>query len=118
MEEPKDFLGFLLYKLINKQLEDPNLSSDVIHWNMTVVLDTNYYPVTISFDNGVNISKDAIPNPTLRIKLSLDTIIQLAMNETSIVKAVLSRKIRIAGMLRHPLATKKFYSLLSSILKR
>jgi hypothetical protein len=117
IEEPKDFLGFLLHTLINKQLENPDVSSDVKTWNMTVVLDTNYYPITIAFDNGVSISKHAIENPTLKVALSLDTVIRLAMNETSIVKAVMKREIKITGLLRHPKAVMKFYGLLSSILK-
>ena len=117
IEEPKDFLGYLLYRLINKQLEDHNVKSDVEKWNMIVVLNTNYYPVTISFKNGFRIKKGAKQNPTLSIAFSLDTVIRLAMSETSILKAVLSREIKVGGILRHPLAAKKFYGLLSSILR-
>lgn len=117
MEEPKDFLGFLMHKLIGKQLADPNINSEVKTWNMTVVLNTNYYPITITFDNGVSISKHAIDNPTMRISLSLDTVIRLVMNETSILKAVMNREIKIAGLLRHPKSALKFYGLLSSILR-
>jgi hypothetical protein len=117
MEKPKDFLGFLMHTLIGKQLEDPNINSEVKTWNMTVVLKTNYYPITITFENGVTISKCAIENPTLKISLSLDTVIRLAMNETSIPKAILKREVKIAGLFKHPRAALKFYSLLSSILR-
>ncbi|MGY5861442.1 MAG: SCP2 sterol-binding domain-containing protein [Candidatus Thorarchaeota archaeon] len=117
LDEPKDFIGYLMAQLISRQLEDPKLESRVKGWKMTVVLATDYYPVTLTFDQGVRLSKGAADDATLTVKMSFDTIIRLVMEEISTIKAVLNGKIKAKGMLRHPVAMMRFYTLLTAALK-
>ena len=117
LDEPKDFIGFLMAQLINRQLEDPNLESRVKGWKMTVVLATDYYPVTLIFNEGVRLSRGAASDATITIEMSFSTIIRLVMEETSTIKAVLSGEIKARGMFRHPVAMKRFYGLLNAALK-
>jgi len=117
LDEPKDFIGYLMSQLISKQLEDPKLESLVNGWKMTVVLATDYYPVTLIFDQGVRFSKGAASDATLTVEISLGTIIRLVMEETSTIKAVLKGEIKAKGMFRHPVAMKRFYGLLTAALK-
>ncbi len=117
LDEPKDFIGFLMAQLINRQLEDPNLESRVKGWKMTVVLATDYYPVTLTFDRGVRFSIGAASDATLIVEMSFGTIIRLVMEETSTIKAVLKGEIKARGMFRHPVAMKRFYGLLNAALK-
>ncbi len=117
LDEPKDFIGYLMLQLINRQLKDPNLESRVKRWKMIVVLATDYYPVTLTFDKGVRFSKGAASDATLTVEMSFETIIRLVMEETSAIKAVLKGEIKAKGMFRHPVAMKRFYGLLTAALK-
>ena len=117
LDEPKDFIGYLMSQLIGRQLEDPKLESRVRGWTMTVVLATDYYPVTLTFDKGVRFSKGAASDATLTVEMSFSTIIRLVMEETSTIKAFLKGEIKARGMFRHPVAMKRFYGLLNAALK-
>ncbi len=117
LDEPKDFIGYLMSQLINRQLEDPNLESRVKGWKMTVVLATDYYPVTLTFNKGVRFAKGAASDATLTVEMSFGTIIRLVMEETSTIKAFLKGEIKAKGMFRHPMAMKRFYGLLNAALK-
>ena len=117
LDEPKDFIGYLMAQLISRQLEDPKLESRVKGWKMTVVLATDYYPVTLTFDKGVRFSKGAASDATLTVEMSFGTIIRLVMDETSTIKAFLKGEIKARGLFRHPVAMKRFYGLLNAALK-
>jgi len=117
LDEPKDFIGFLMAQLISRQFKDPNLESRVKGWKMTVVLATDYYPVTLTFNRGVRFSIGAARDATLTVEMSFDTIIRLVMEETSTIKAFLKGEIKAKGMFRHPVAMKRFYGLLNAALK-
>jgi putative sterol carrier protein len=117
LDEPKDFIGYLMSQLISRQLEDPKLESRVKGWKMTVVLATDYYPITLIFDRGVRFSKGAASDATLTVEMSFSTIIRLVMEETSTIKAFLKGEIKARGMFRHPVAMKRFYGLLNAALK-
>jgi hypothetical protein len=107
LDEPKDFIGYLMSQLISRQLEDPKLESRV----------RGYYPVTLTFDKGVRFSKGAASDATLTVEMSFGTIIRLVMEETSTIKAFLNGEIKARGMFRHPVAMKRFYGLLNAALK-
>lgn len=117
LEEPTDFVGFLFAHTVSKQLENPEIESRVRNWKMTVVVDTNYYPVTIEFNDGVRIIRKFIDNPTLIVKISMDTISHIIKGELSPFRAFLSGDIKVKGMFRHPLALKRFYGLIIGTLK-
>jgi len=117
LDEPKDFIGYLMSQVISRQLEDPKLESQVKGWKMTVVLATDYYPVTLTFDRGVRFSMGAASDATLTVEMSFGTIIRLVLEETSTIKAVLKGEIKAKGMFRHPVAMKRFYELLTAALK-
>jgi putative sterol carrier protein len=117
LEEPRDFLGYLLAHAIENQLQDPEFISRVKTWKMTVVLETNYYPLTMVFDNGLKIIRKAVENPTLIVKISMDTINQIIKEECSPLKAFFKGNIKVKGLFRHPIAMKRFYGLLTSGLR-
>jgi putative sterol carrier protein len=117
LEEPRDFVGYLLAHAVEKQLQDSTIKSKVRTWKMEIVLQTNYYPVTMIFDNGVKIIREAVESPTLIVKISMDTISQIIKGECSPIKAFLKGDIKVKGMFRHPIAMKRFYGLLMSGLR-
>jgi putative sterol carrier protein len=84
---------------------------------MVVVLETDYYPVTITFDKGVKVEHGDNPQPTIRVRASLDTIIRLVKGATSPIRALLTGGLKVRGLLRHPRSTLQFYRLISSSIR-
>lgn len=117
LKEPNDFIGNILAKLINQQLENPAILDKMTSWNMSVVIDTDYYPVSIIFNETISMKTGSINEPTLTFKMSFSTIISLVKKETSMVRAILGGSIKVRGLLRHPRAGYRFYLLMNSIMK-
>ncbi len=112
-----DFIGTILAQLLEKQLSDPKMLAKVQRWKMKVILDTNFYPVSMIFDDGLKIQKGVVDAPTLRVFMTFDTLIDLVKATKSPVGAVLSGDLKIKGLFRHPLATYRFYKLIVSALR-
>ncbi len=115
--EPSDFIGKILAKMINKQLENSATLSKVKNWRMSVVLQTDYYPLSLIFSDVIKIESGAIVDPTLVFTMAFNTIIKIAKGDSSLVKSVFNRSIKIKGLLRHPIATLRFYRLMNAVLK-
>lgn len=118
LDQPRDFIGNILAILISKPLARPEFGAAVTKWKMDVVLETDYYPVTIRFNKGIKVELGNNPRPTLRVSIKLSTIIELVKGKTSPIKALLNGGLKVKGILRHPRATLRFYKLISSSLKR
>jgi len=117
MKEPTDFIGNILAKLINLQLANSSMREKMANWNMSVVLDTDYYPVSIIFDETISMKTGSVDEPTLIFKMSFGTIISLVKKETSMIRAMLRGSIKVRGLLQNPRAAYRFYTLMNSILK-
>lgn len=116
LNNPRDFVGNILAMMLSEHLKDPENAKKIQNWRMIVLLRTNFYPISITFENGVTISRDLVEHPTLEIVMSFDTMIELVRGKTSMVKEVIRRQIQIKGLLRHPIATMRFYRLMQVIL--
>jgi len=117
VEEPSDFIGNILAKLINRKFNDENQIEKLKSWNMSVLLETDYYPVSLIFSDGIKIMTQVINNPTLVIKTTFQTIISIVKNETSPLGALFKSSIKMKGIFRHPRAAFQFYRLIDKILK-
>jgi len=117
LEQPRDFIGNILAALISKPLGRPDFRAQVMRWKMVVVLETDYYPVTIMFDKGVKVEHGDNPQPTIRVRANLDTIIELVKGATSPIRALLTGGLKVKGVLKHPRATLRFYRLISSSIR-
>jgi hypothetical protein len=104
--------------MINRQLEDPAISEKVKKWRMTVVLQTDYYGLSLIFDEAMRIESGAVTNPTLIATTTFYTILMIAKGKVSLLKSVLDRSVRIKGLFRHPIAAFRFYRLMNQVLKR
>lgn len=116
INEPTDFVGNIVAKLIAKALAKPSMSKKAIEWRMIITLSSDYYPVSIIFNDGVSVARSIDSKPTLDVEMNFGTIIELVEGKTSMVKEILNRGIRVKGLLRHPIATFRFYTLMKSIL--
>ena len=95
LNEPKDLLGNILSILLARQFTDEMFLIEVKGWKMTVVLDTDYYPITIHFANGISIEKGAIPNPTIKLTTTLAAIASISEGELSPIRGMLTRKLKM-----------------------
>jgi len=116
MKEPPDFVGNILAKLMKRQLENPAISRMVKDWRMSVVFDTDYYPVSIIFDESIQIKTGFPEDPTLVFKLDFRTILLLVERKTTMIQAILRRKIRVKGF-SHLKSLYRSYRLMNLILK-
>jgi putative sterol carrier protein len=116
LNKPKDLIGTVLDVLFIRQFQDEAFLSDVTNWQMTVVLDTDYYPITLTFADGITIEKGAVPSPTITLVTTLENISRIANGEISPVRGILTRKIRIKGLFTHPRAALRFYRLMMKAL--
>lgn len=116
LKEPPDFIGNILAKLINSKITNSELNERMQDWRMTVVFDTDYYPVSIYFDETITIKAGIAEEPTLIFKLEFGTILELVERKTSMIRAILRRKIKVKGF-RHLISLYRFYGLMNSILK-
>ncbi len=116
LTEPPDFIGNILAKLINNQIANSALRDKMQNWRMTVVFDTDYYPVSIIFDETISIKSGIVEEPTLIFKMEFGTILELVERKTSMIRAIFSRKIKVKGF-RHLIALYRFYGLMNTILK-
>ncbi|MFW9846942.1 MAG: SCP2 sterol-binding domain-containing protein [Candidatus Thorarchaeota archaeon] len=112
LNRPKDLLGNILDILLARQFEDEAFLSQVKSWKMSVVLDTDYYPVTLKFHEGISIEKGAISNPTITLTTTIATIASIAEGRLSPVQGMLTRRLKLRGLLTHPRATYRFYRLM------
>jgi len=117
ISEPSDFIGNILAKLINRQLENPITRKKLADWRMSVIIDTDYYPVSIIFDGDISLKTSSVDEPTLIFKMNFGTIISLVKKETSMIRAIIGGSIKVRGLLQNPRAAYRFYSLMNSILK-
>jgi len=109
----RDFIGNILEIVLRKALDNPSLKSRFEHWKMTVLLETDYYPVTLVFDKGLRIERGATGKPDLKVSMGLDVVMRIARGDISMIGAFVRRRIRMKGLIRHPVMTFRFYRLMS-----
>jgi putative sterol carrier protein len=117
LNKPRDFVGNILGIVLERELEDEKRRAEIKEWNMSVVLDTDYYPVTVYFSNGIRIERGAAENPTLTLKTTMTTMVHLAGGKLSPIRGFLLGKLKVKGLFRHPRATWRFYRLMISALR-
>ncbi|MBD3215354.1 MAG: hypothetical protein GF311_22285 [Candidatus Lokiarchaeota archaeon] len=100
IQQPKDLLSVSVKNILSYR--DENELQKLIHdYNKKIIIEIeNFYPSmvvfrenTISFDFGDDLGK-----ADLRIRMSLDTLLDLAYGRLSLPIAILTRKLKIKGI--------------------
>ncbi len=113
---PQDFVGAVFYSLLQRALDNEKIAEEVKSWVMTAEISTDYYPISINIDDGVAVTKGSPENPTLRVKTSFKTVSDLALGRVTPFRALLSGRLTIEGMIRHPISAMRFYRLMAAAL--
>lgn len=117
LNKPDDFVGIILAKMITKVLSKPQLARKVKGWKMSITLSSDYYPVTIIFDKGISVIREFDSKPTLNVKMKFETIINMVEGKSSMIGEMFRRRISVEGLVRHPIATYRFYKFMQSLLE-
>ncbi|TXT65479.1 MAG: hypothetical protein BAJALOKI3v1_100050 [Promethearchaeota archaeon] len=100
IQQPKDLLSVSIKNILSYRDEN-ELQKLIKDYNKKIIVEIeNFYPSmvlfqenTISFDFGEDLGK-----ADLKIRMSLDTLLDLAYGRLSLPKAILTRKLRIKGI--------------------
>ncbi|MGQ4873920.1 MAG: SCP2 sterol-binding domain-containing protein [Promethearchaeia archaeon] len=99
IEKPNDLLSLAIYNILNHRKDDEfyNLVKD---WNKKIVVHiSEFYPVTIIFQGDeIKFERGEDKKANLKIKMNLDTMLDIAYGEIGAIAATLRGKIRIKGI--------------------
>jgi hypothetical protein len=116
MQKPGDFIGILFSILLDNKLEDQSFREEINSWNMIVVLETDYYPITMRFDDGVSIHYGFHANPDIHVKTTMKQIIEIAQGDEGFLVSIARGEVSINGIWRHPRAGYRFYRTMKNLL--
>ncbi|TFG12807.1 hypothetical protein EU537_08260 [Candidatus Thorarchaeota archaeon] len=116
MEKPGDFIGLLFRILLDKKLENESFREEVKAWNMTVVLETDYYPITMRFDNGVSIHYGSDKSADIHVKTTMKRMIEIAAGNQGLLASIVGGMISVNGIWRRPRSGYRFYKTMKHLL--
>lgn len=98
---PMDLISISLANILTyrKDEEFYNLVKD---WNKTVVINVKeFYPVVVKFQGDeINFEMADLKDADLKVTMGIHSMMDLAFGRLGVVKAVLTRKLKIKGMLK------------------
>lgn len=84
---------------------------------MNVVLATDYYSLTLIFDNGLEFRKGDLQEADIRIGFHFDTLLELVQGKKTLLGAILGKAVKIEGFLHHPRDMYRLYKLIRYIIE-
>jgi len=115
--QPSDFIGSIIYTMLKQRMQQ-NPNCPPFHtWQMKVVLSTDYYPLSLIFDNGLEFHKGDLQEADIRLDFSFEVLLEIIKGRKGFLGAILRRGVRIEGFLKHPFAAYRFYKLMSYIIE-
>jgi putative sterol carrier protein len=120
IQQPEDLLSISLYNILSYRLDDTKFIELVKNWDRKIEIEiTDFYAIIIEF-KGNQIKFHRVIEGIkcdLTIKLSLTTLLDLAYKRISVVKAFLTRKLKIRGVYKVKVLLKFSKIFLDSIKK-
>ncbi|MEM2142311.1 MAG: hypothetical protein QXQ81_03560 [Candidatus Thorarchaeota archaeon] len=116
-DPPNDLVGRLLHLLLSRVTKSGVARLSTSRQELTVVIETDYYPVKLVWGDGVRVTPDWSGGSDITVKTSMDCIVRVASGQSTLLREFLSRRIRVSGLVCHPFATARVYRLLSAALR-
>jgi len=120
IQQPEDLLSISLYNILSYRLDDTKFIELVKNWDRKIEIEiTDFYAIIIEF-KGNQIKFHRVIEGIkcdLTIKLSLTTLLDLAYKRISVVKAFLTKKLKIRGVYKVKVLLKFSKIFLDSIKK-
>lgn len=101
IQKGEDLLSISMSTILSYRKEDPEFQKLVLDWNKKILIEIeDFYPVEIIFSrNEIKFQVSDIDKKVdLKVKMNIFTLLDLAFDRLSPVKAVLQRKLKIKGV--------------------
>jgi putative sterol carrier protein len=102
IEKADDLLGISLNNILSYRRKDEDYIKLVTNWNKKITIEIEkFYPVEVIFDgNEINFKIDNLDKKVdLKVKMSLDTLLEIAYGRLNPINAVMKRKVKIKGII-------------------
>ncbi|MBD3187863.1 hypothetical protein GF325_13590 [Candidatus Bathyarchaeota archaeon] len=104
IQQPKDLIAIAVHNILSYRANDPTYLSLVTRWKRKIIIILEpFYPLAIIFDNGaITFQKKEDTGADLIIRLSIETMLDLAFGRMNLLKALVSRKLKIKKLYKIP----------------
>ena len=101
IQEPKDLITISLHKVLSFR-KDEKYYDLVNNWNKKIVINVKeFYPITVIFEgDNIRFEMGDIGKADLKVAMGVNVMLDIAFGRLGAIKAALTRKIKIKGMLK------------------
>lgn len=117
LNEPSDFLGSILSRMLDRYLSNPSVLREIEDWRMSVRLVTDYYDLVLTFNRGITVTREQNAPSTITVSTTFNDLLRVLSGEVSLFRALLSGKMKVSGFARHPVSAFRFYRVMKSLLQ-
>ncbi|MFX1274612.1 MAG: SCP2 sterol-binding domain-containing protein [Promethearchaeota archaeon] len=98
---PRDLISIALENILSYRKDD-KFYALIKDWNKTIVINVKeFYPVTVIFqEDTINFKIGDTKKADFKVTMGVHTMLDLAYGRTGPIRAVLSRKLKIKGLLK------------------
>ena len=103
IEKADDLLGISLNNILSHRKMDKDYIELVNNWNKKIIIEVErFYPVEVIFEgNEVKFKIDDFDKEVdLKVKMSLDTLLEIAYGRINPIIAVIKGKVKMKGMFK------------------
>ena len=103
IEKADDLLGISLNNILSFRKNEEDFIKLVTNWNKKIIIEIEkFYPVEVIFEgNEIKFKIENIDNKVdLKVRMSLDTLLDIAYGRINPINAVLKSKVKMKGMIK------------------
>lgn len=103
IEKADDLLGISLNNILSYRKKDEDYIKLVTNWNKKIIIEIEkFYPVEVIFDGTeIKFKIENLDNKVdLKVRMSLDTLLEIAYRRLNPINAVLKGKVKMKGIFR------------------
>ncbi len=118
IQPPEDVISISMHTILSSRINDPEFNELVINWNKNIVVYIEpFYPLTITFEgHEVKFKIGDLKKADLKIRVHVKNLLDMANRRLSLIKAFLTRKLRIKGIYKIGTLL-KFYKIIFKTMK-
>ena len=113
IHQPDDLISISLYNIFSYRKNDETFIELVTDWNKKIVIHVEpFYPVTVIFEgNEINFQIGEVENADMKMKLTMDVMLDLAYGREDPFSAIGERKLEMEGLGEDSSMIVRFYNI-------
>ena len=113
IQKPDDLISLTLYNIFTSRKDDKKFIKNVKNWNKKIILHIEpFYPVTVIFTgNEIKFEIGELPEPNLKVKTNINTLLDISYNRLTPIKAMDDKKMELEGLENEPKIMPKFFNI-------